>query len=210
MRKGQQIQRVSRQIDVNNHTLTIEEHTELENEAGAVVWDAALVLLNYFCTDPGLLQGKRCIELGAGTGVVGLTAALLGALVVLTDLPIYLSGLERNVQVNSLQSFVSVRELQWGTDTDSFGPPFDVIIASDLLYDMRSIPDLMLTIVSLSSSDTVTYLAFEVRPHVIRAAFQAMEAYGLKAEEVTQSQLHPDWQSDDIRVFKLKLPQLGL
>ncbi|KAL0022589.1 hypothetical protein WJX77_006801 [Trebouxia sp. C0004] len=113
-------------------------------------------------------------------------------------------------QVNSLQSFVSVRELQWGTDTDSFGPPFDVIIASDLLYDMRSIPDLMLTIVSLSSSDTVTYLAFEVRPHVIRAAFQAMEAYGLKAEEVTQSQLHPDWQSDDIRVFKLKLPQLGL
>ena len=122
MRKEQQIQRVSRIIDVNSHTLTIEEHTELENEAGAVVWDAALVLLNYFCTgrqlsdlacgltsqssqlllrsvlsdysylrfyrlcfaDPGVLQGKRCIELGAGTGVVGLTAALLGALVVLT------------------------------------------------------------------------------------------------------------------------------
>ncbi len=28
--------------------------------------------------------------------------------------------------------------------------------------------------------------------------------------QVTQSQLHPDWQSDDIKVFKLKLPQLGL
>lgn len=49
---------------------------------------------------------------------------------------------------------------------------------------MKSIPELMLTIVSLSSSDTVTYLAFEVRPNVITAAFQAMEAYGLKAEEV--------------------------
>ncbi len=49
---------------------------------------------------------------------------------------------------------------------------------------MKSIPELMLTVVSLSSSDTVTYLAFELRPNVIRAAFQAMEAYGLKAEEV--------------------------
>ncbi len=49
---------------------------------------------------------------------------------------------------------------------------------------MKSIPELMLTIVSLSSSDTVTYLAFEVRPNVIRAAFQAMEAYGLRVEQV--------------------------
>ncbi|KAL0023506.1 hypothetical protein WJX79_004511 [Trebouxia sp. C0005] len=100
MRERQQVQRVSRKIDVNDHTLTVDEHTELENEAGAVVWDAALVLLKYFCTDPSLVQSKRCIELGAGTGVVGLTAALLGALVVLTDLPVYLSGLERNVQAS--------------------------------------------------------------------------------------------------------------
>ena len=28
--------------------------------------------------------------------------------------------------------------------------------------------------------------------------------------QVMQSQLHPDWQSDDIKVFKLRLPQLGL
>lgn len=49
---------------------------------------------------------------------------------------------------------------------------------------MKSIPELMLTIVSLSSSDTVTYLAFEVRPNVIKAAFQAMEAYELTAEQV--------------------------
>ena len=49
MRETQQIQRVSRKIGVTGHTLIVDEHTELENEAGAVVWDAALVLLNYFC-----------------------------------------------------------------------------------------------------------------------------------------------------------------
>ena len=60
MRKEQQIQRVSRIIDVNSHKLTIEEHTELENEAGAVVWDAALVLLNYFCTGRQQLSDLAC------------------------------------------------------------------------------------------------------------------------------------------------------
>ena len=43
------VDRVSRLVDVNGRNLVIYEHTEMENEAGAVVWDAALVLLNYFC-----------------------------------------------------------------------------------------------------------------------------------------------------------------
>ena len=84
-----------------------------------------------------------------------------------------------------MQSRVSVKPLKWGTDTDSFNPPYDIIIASDLLYDAKAIPDLMLTIVSLSSSNTITYLAFELRPNVIRVAFQAMEMYGLKPEQVS-------------------------
>ena len=88
------------------------------------------------------------------------------------------------LQANDLAGCASVKELKWGSDVEGFNPPFDVIIASDLLYDIKSIPELVLTIVSLSSSDTVTYLAFELRPNVIRAAFQAIELYGLKAEQV--------------------------
>lgn len=88
------------------------------------------------------------------------------------------------LQANDLAGRASVKFLKWASDVEGFNPPFNVIIASDLLYDMKAIPELMLTIVSLSSSDTVTYLAFELRPNVIRAAFQAMELYGLKAEQV--------------------------
>lgn len=50
------IDRVSRVLEVNGRDLVIYEHTEMENEAGAVVWDAALVLLNYLCQGTALAR----------------------------------------------------------------------------------------------------------------------------------------------------------
>lgn len=55
-------------------------------DVGCVVWDAAIVLSKYletkqFCNSrPGVStwSSKRMIELGAGTGVVGIMAASLG------------------------------------------------------------------------------------------------------------------------------------
>ena len=51
-------------------------------DVGCVVWDAALVLLKYLETadfnNGQHLEGKSVIELGAGTGAVGLLAATYG------------------------------------------------------------------------------------------------------------------------------------
>lgn len=44
-------------------------------------------------------RGPASGGVGAGLGVVGLTAAALGAEVVLTDLPSVLPGLHRNIEV---------------------------------------------------------------------------------------------------------------
>lgn len=49
------VERVCRHVEVNGSELKVFEHTDLDNEAGAVVWDAALVLLNYLCTGKLLL-----------------------------------------------------------------------------------------------------------------------------------------------------------
>ena len=54
---------------------------------GATVWPAAVVLMKYLEKHAdALVRGKRCIDLGSGTGVTSVAAALLGARqVVCTD-----------------------------------------------------------------------------------------------------------------------------
>ncbi len=46
---------------------------------GATVWPAAMVLLKYLERNSTLLHGKRVVDLGSGTGVTSLAAAILGA-----------------------------------------------------------------------------------------------------------------------------------
>ena len=67
----------------NGEMLTINQ-CEI-GDVGCVVWDAALVLASYLDTNDWLtgsreshLLNKRVLELGAGTGLVGLQAAHLG------------------------------------------------------------------------------------------------------------------------------------
>ncbi|XP_051884934.1 protein N-lysine methyltransferase METTL21A isoform X2 [Pristis pectinata] len=45
----------------------------------AVVWDAAIILCTYLELGVVQLQDRTVIELGAGTGLVGIVAALLAA-----------------------------------------------------------------------------------------------------------------------------------
>ena len=53
---------------------------DFEGSEAVVVWDAALVLAHFLEHNRSSLdlRGKRVLELGAGTGIVGLTAAALG------------------------------------------------------------------------------------------------------------------------------------
>lgn len=74
---------------------------------GTTVWDASIVLAKFL--EKGArrgelsrarLTGRRVLELGAGPGLGGIAAALLGADVVLTDLPDIVPLTARNVATN--------------------------------------------------------------------------------------------------------------
>ena len=69
-----------REIECQDGILRIKQ-VEVGDES-CVVWDAALVLAKYLqsrqCCSKERLENRRVIELGAGTGVVGLIAASCG------------------------------------------------------------------------------------------------------------------------------------
>jgi hypothetical protein len=61
----------------------VAEQHGLENDCGCVVWDAALVLVNYLVKQAEIgalnLSGKRVIELGAGTGAAQILLCTLAS-----------------------------------------------------------------------------------------------------------------------------------
>ncbi|CAN4080068.1 unnamed protein product [Withania somnifera] len=84
----------------------------------------------------------RILELGSGTGVVGIAAAaILGAKVTVTDLPHVLPNIQFNVDANSQvleqqSGVVDVAALSWGESQhmEAVGTDYDLILGSDVVY----------------------------------------------------------------------------
>jgi predicted nicotinamide N-methyase len=127
----------------------------------------ALALCRYLEEDGAqLVRGKRVIELGAGTGLVGLVAHGLGARSV--DVTDRNTGpAEHNLKLNShnLDPLrpVAVRQLTWGQDVTTFQPPYDVLLAADVVYIEDSFPVLIQSMADLSDNRTTVLLSCKYR-----------------------------------------------
>ena len=143
-----------------------------EDSAGGVggsVWDAALSLFEEIQDRgaAGELQGRRLVDLGAGTGVLGLCAAAHGAAeVLLTDRFDTVALLRFNSALNAEAAGgrVECRELEWGSGQEAgLRPPFDLVVASECIYNMRYAPALLETINALSGAATTVLFAYASR-----------------------------------------------
>ncbi|XP_072884012.1 EEF1A lysine methyltransferase 3-like [Hemitrygon akajei] len=121
-----------------------------------------LVLCRYFEKAGLNFSGKKVIELGSGTGLVGILATLLGGDVTLTDLPMVLNQVEENVAKNipsTMMQRSKVSALQWGEDHGNFTSDYDVILGSGVVYYRRHFQFLIDTLLYLSNEGTVIYLS---------------------------------------------------
>jgi len=182
-------------------------------DVGCVVWDAAIVLASFLETD-GFhelclsLQGKTVVELGAGTGLVGLQAACCGAICDITDLEEFVPLIEHNIAENS--SLVAGRAhgktLCWGTDDlKNFSTKPDFILLADCVYYSESVEPLVTTLNKLSSQATTILCSFEERtdgnkPELQRLFFKLIEQH-FCVTEVDLSKQHPHYRSPDIHIM---------
>ncbi|CAE8584305.1 unnamed protein product [Polarella glacialis] len=106
-------------------------------------------LLGPSCPDGTLERQPRMLEIGGGTGAVGLVCAALGADVLITERDALLGQINTNIELNrerfsSAGGLARALPLDWKSDAHLqdlrplADPPFDLLIGSDLIYPATS------------------------------------------------------------------------
>lgn len=143
-------------------------------EAGGVVWKCAAAMGHHLCDrryfPRGYWNGKRCLEIGAGTGILGLAAARLGAVVTITDYGELSDLIAHNVKRNltpEQQAVTTVDSFDWNQPNIGVRfPPekWDVILISDVVW-ADGYGRLPQTLTEIASPSTPIVLGFEQRAH---------------------------------------------
>lgn len=112
------------------------KHSKTKCELWSTVWSTSRVLSEMMASEPVkvLLSGAHVIEVGAGTALCGLTAALQGAFVTVTDSSdMSLDLVSESAALNEVSSHVKTLRLDWHSDSN-LAPKHELLIGSDVLF----------------------------------------------------------------------------
>lgn len=145
---------MTREFNLDNveHVIQLYEPSLTADNLGWKTWGASLILSQKVVNlleknkDQKHIHPLRVLELGSGTGLVGIAWASKwrqsfgteNIEMFVTDLPDIVANLKKNVQTNDLTTFVEADILDW-TNPDDFiekhgDEKFDVILVADPIY----------------------------------------------------------------------------
>ncbi len=128
------------------------------------LWPAAL-LLSRFVAGLSARPGQVMLELGAGLGLVGLTAAAHGHRVIISDIDVRALELARaSARHNSLDQ-VSFVAFDW--QRPCLAHTFEVIVAAEILYQPAQYPILADLLRTHLAPEGHLYLSHTERPYTI-------------------------------------------
>lgn len=100
----------------------------------AFCWGSGLALARFLLDDPARVAGKAVLDLGSGSGVVAIAAALAGArrVVACDNDPQALRAVGANARVNGV-------EVERCKDLAEAGTGYDLLVMADVLYDASNL-----------------------------------------------------------------------
>ncbi|POS82552.1 hypothetical protein EPUL_005155 [Erysiphe pulchra] len=183
---------------------------------GHYLWNAGRVISSYLELHPGLVRGKKVLELGAGAGLPSLVCAHLEAeCVVATDYPdaALIENLKRNIESfknkaeksGDVKSRILVEGHCWGENcqnilnhvivSDGEKPGFDVLVLADLLFNHSEHEKLLATVQStLKKQEDAEALVFftPYRPWLLEKDlmfFDKVRASGMRVEKILEEKM---------------------
>ena len=185
------------------------------------LWDGSFLLSRYLenttVFPAGFWSNRHCIELGAGCGLTGLVAWLLGASVTLTDLTSATEHTKHcvNYNVNRLQqtnptlakrsAAIQVKDYSWGNiqDLQHLSPPYDVIFGSDIVYSAGSSDSLVEALQALCGPDSLVLMSYKPRGLQEDVFFTKLINSGFEISCVPQ-EFHPaDFANSGYNIFRI-------
>jgi predicted nicotinamide N-methyase len=161
---------------LNEHNESLEIYQTKVGSVGSWCWEAAICLAEY-CYDHMFNQfkHKRIVEIGSGTGIVGLQVSALGGNVTLTDREEYLELINYNIKKNEqvLTGKAEAKMLFWGDELDEQDDCFqnlDFVIVANCVYHSIELDELIKTICNLCPENSRACLlcCYELRNDGIR------------------------------------------
>ena len=161
-----------------HHELTIGQDPSVVGTGGCV-WDTAYVLARWvpprLATLRSKLKGKdrrlRCLEVGAGCGLLGLALAHLGCDVLVTEQASAMANLRANLEANpppaSTGGMIDAAPMCWTDARDvastSARGPWDVIVGTDVVYAIDPVVPLLTTLHACASPRSEVWLCLQQR-----------------------------------------------
>ncbi|KAG7394470.1 Methyltransferase-like protein 23 [Phytophthora boehmeriae] len=169
---------------------------------GLFVWPSALLLSRFIaCESSWLCHDKVVLELGCGTGLPSILAALCGRpkKVYLTDRPDAVDirrNAETNIRLNRLEGIAEFLPLSWGDMdiSDAMIEVFksvEIVLAADCFYQSEDFEKVIATVSLIfrcsASKSCKFYFTYQLRS-IIRSIAPLLSRWGLRARAIDKQE----------------------
>jgi len=204
--------------EIDQKRITINQGIANAKETvGFTLWDASIVL-SYFLEHMQSTRGiftpdgdkrKRVAELGAGCGMVSISAGVLGADVVCTDCKHVIPLAQINVDLNkgaisSGGGTVTCKELTWSAEGLEGWPKYDYILAADCIYVDTVVEIFLRTMHGLADDNTIIYFAQQCHNEEAMEVLWARIDHYFIVRKVPPSEQDARWSDKVIELMEMK------